>query len=248
MIFWQNFHILDSVRKSGGVYKPILRKGPHMYKTNELFDVTKTIARDYVAGCEWPWQVLEDIGGCIAEIGKGLDESKFDHPAETVWIAKSATVAPSASITGPCIIDEDAAVRHCAFIRGNAIVGKGAVVGNSTELKNAILFDGAQAPHYDYVGDSVLGYKAHTGAGVVCSNVKSDKTLVVIHAADGDRETGRKKVGALIGDNVEVGCNAVLNPGTVLGRGASVYPTSCVRGVVEENCIFKNDGIVVKKW
>ncbi len=216
-----------------------------MYKTTDLFDLDKTIAAAYLSRFVWPWEALSDIAGCIAQIGAALPPEEFDHPADTVWISKSATVAKSASITGPCIIDAGAEVRHCAFIRGNAIVGKGAVVGNSTELKNAILFDGVQVPHFNYVGDSVLGHKAHAGAGVIMSNVKSDKSLVVIRDGGESFETNRKKVGAMLGDFAEIGCNSVLNPGTVVGRGAAVYPTSCVRGVVPENAIYKGSGEIV---
>lgn len=211
------------------------------YITNsELFDLTGTIAAAVFDGTETPWEVLPRLHDFICALGATLDPAVFDHPAPNVWIAKSATVAPSASITGPCIIDEGAEIRHCAFIRGSAVVGKGAVVGNSVELKNALLFDRVQVPHFNYVGDSILGVRAHMGAGSITSNVKSDKSLVVIHGADGNFPTGRKKVGAMLGDGAEIGCNSVLNPGTVIGRGAQVYPTSCVRGVVPENHIYKD--------
>ena len=215
----------------------------------ELFDLSRSIAAPLFGdGSAYPWEKLKEISAFILELGKMLPEEKFDHPAEDVWVAKSAKIAPTAYLGGPLIIDENAEIRHCAFLRGSAIVGKGATVGNSTELKNCILFDGAQAPHYNYVGDSILGYKAHMGAGSITSNVKSDKTLVVIKNGDELIETGRKKVGAILGDCVEIGCNSVLNPGTVLGRRASVYPTSCVRGVVPEDGIYKaKDDIVIRK-
>ena len=219
-----------------------------MLKINELLDLTKTIAAPLFEGKTYPWEVLADISDFIVQLGSTLPEDEFEKRGENVWIAKDAKVFPSAYIGGPCIIDHGAEIRHCAFIRGSAIVGKNAVVGNSTELKNSILFDNVQTPHYNYVGDSVLGYKAHMGAGSITSNVKSDKTLVVIKSAEESIETGRKKVGAILGDFVEIGCNSVLNPGTVLGRNASVYPTSCVRGVVPENSIYKDkDNIVLRK-
>ena len=213
---------------------------------SSLYDLTKTIAAPLFAGKQYPWDLLPEISDFILALGPTLDPEKFEKKGENVWIAKSATVYPSAWITGPAIIDEEAEVRHSAFIRGNAIVGKGAVVGNSTELKNVILFDGVQVPHYNYVGDSVLGYKAHMGAGSITSNVKSDKSLVVIHA-DPDIPTGRKKVGAMLGDRVEVGCGSVLNPGTVVGRDANIYPLSMVRGVVPENSIYKKAGEITEK-
>jgi NDP-sugar pyrophosphorylase family protein len=183
----------------------------------------------------------------IIKLGESLDSEKFDKVGDNIWIAKSATVAPTACVNGPCIIDENAEVRHCAFIRGNAIVGKGAVVGNSTELKNVVLFNKVQVPHYNYVGDSVLGYKSHMGAGSITSNVKSDQTLVVIKSSESQVETGLKKVGAMLGDFVEVGCNSVLNPGTVIGSHSNVYPTSCVRGCIPANHIFKNKNEIVLK-
>ena len=212
-----------------------------------LFDLDKTVAEKLFEGVEYPWEILASIKEFIISLGKTLPSDKFDNPSENIWIAKSATVAPTAYIGGPCIIDENAEIRHCAFIRGSAIVGKGTVVGNSTELKNAVLFDSVQVPHFNYVGDSILGYKSHIGAGGVTSNVKSDKTLVSVNA-DGEKiETGLKKFGAMLGDYVEVGCNSVLNPGTIIGRHSNVYPTSCVRGFVPESSIWKNDGTVVKK-
>ncbi|MGI6261498.1 MAG: UDP-N-acetylglucosamine pyrophosphorylase [Acutalibacteraceae bacterium] len=212
-----------------------------------LFDLSRTIAAPLFAGCRYPWEVLPRIHDYILALGRTLPADKFDSPAENVWIAKSASVAPSASLTGPCIIDENAEVRHCAFIRGSAIVGKNAVVGNSTELKNAVLFDNVQVPHYNYVGDSILGYGAHMGAGSITSNVKSDKTPVEIGNFGSRIVTGMKKVGAMLGDGAEIGCNSVLNPGTVIGRHSTVYPTSCVRGVVEENCIYKGSNAVIPK-
>ncbi len=219
-----------------------------MYKTTELLDLSKTIAAELFEGREYPWEVLDDIKDFILKLGPTLDPEKYDHAAENIWIAKDALVFPSAFIAGPCIIDSGAEIRHCAFIRGSAIVGKNCVVGNSVELKNVVLFDNVQTPHYNYVGDSILGYKAHMGAGSITSNVKSDKTLVVVKSGDEAIPTGRKKFGAVLGDNVEVGCNSVLNPGTVVGRSSNIYPTSSVRGVVPENSIYKaKDDIVTKK-
>lgn len=206
----------------------------------DLYTLDETIAADIFAGHTYPWEVLPEIKNFILELGSKLDESIYEKRGENIWIAKSAKVFESAYIAGPCIIDENAEVRHCAFIRGNAIVGKNCVVGNSTELKNVILFNNVQVPHYNYVGDSVLGYKSHMGAGSITSNVKSDKTLVVVKAKDESMETGLKKFGAMLGDFVEVGCNSVLNPGTVIGKNSSIYPTSCVRGVIPENHIYKN--------
>ncbi len=215
-------------------------------KTNDLFDLNHTIARDYLSQYEYPWQALPGIKNLILTLGPTLGDD-FTETAPNVWIHKTAAVAMSASITGPCIIGANTEVRHCAFIRGSALVGEGCVVGNSVELKNVILFDGVQVPHFNYVGDSILGYKSHLGGGAVTSNVKSDKTLVTVKNGNERIETGLKKFGAMVGDFVEVGCNAVLNPGTIMGRHSNVYPTSCVRGVVPENSIWKNDGTVVKK-
>lgn len=219
----------------------------HNVKISELFDLDKTIAKDLFDGKEYPWEVLADIKNFIIELGKSLPKDKFEEVEENVWIAKSAKIFKSAYIAGPCIIDENAEVRHSAFIRGSAIVGKNTVVGNSTELKNAVLFDNVQVPHFNYVGDSILGYKAHMGAGSITSNVKSDKSLVVIKDSDESLETGIKKVGAMLGDNVEVGCNAVLCPGTVIGRESMIYPTSIVRGVVKEKSIYKDKNNIVDK-
>ena len=212
-----------------------------------LYDLTQTIAAPLFEGATYPWELLPKISAFIIELGNRLPEDKYEKRGENVWIAKSATFFPTACINGPCIIDEEAEVRHCAFIRGNAIVGKGAVVGNSTELKNVILFNKVQVPHYNYVGDSILGYKSHMGAGSITSNVKSDKTLVVVKSPYGNIETGLKKMGAMLGDNVEVGCNSVLNPGTVIGRCSNVYPTSMVRGFIEPNSIYKKQGEIVSK-
>ena len=212
-----------------------------------LYDLNETIAAPLFDGATDPWELLPKIGAYIVELGKSLPEDKYEKRGENVWVAKSANVYPTAYINGPCIIDEEAEVRHCAFIRGNAIVGKGAVVGNSTELKNVILFNKVQVPHYNYVGDSILGFKSHMGAGSITSNVKSDKTLVTVKSRYGNIETGLKKMGAMLGDNVEVGCNSVLNPGTVIGRNANVYPTSMVRGYVDENSIYKKQGEIVEK-
>ena len=196
---------------------------------------------------EYPWEVLPKIHDFILLLGAGLSGEEYEKKGEDIWIAKSAQVAPTASIHGPAIIGKNAEIRHCAFIRGNAIVGEGAVVGNSTELKNVILFNKVQVPHYNYVGDSILGYKSHMGAGSITSNVKSDKLLVKIHGEDGEIETGRKKVGAMLGDQVEVGCGSVLNPGTVIGRESNIYPLSSVRGCVSEKSIYKRLGEVAEK-
>ena len=213
----------------------------------KLYTLDQTIAKDIFEGVTYPWEVLPKISSFILELGKTLSEDEYEKRGENVWIAKSAKVAPTAFINGPAIIGKDAEVRHCAFIRGNAIVGEGAVVGNSTELKNVVLFDNVQTPHFNYVGDSILGYKSHMGAGSITSNVKSDKTLVVIKNGAEHIETGRKKVGAILGDYVEVGCNSVLNPGTVIGRHSNIYPVSCVRGVIPADSILKSSGEVVHK-
>lgn len=218
-----------------------------MITIQEMYDVKETIAGGLFEGVTYPWEVLPRIHDYILALGETLDSERYEKRGEDIWVAKSASVAPSACLNGPLIIDEEAEIRHCAFIRGNAIVGKGAVVGNSTELKNVVLFNKVQVPHYNYVGDSVLGFKAHMGAGSITSNVKSDKTLVVVKGDGILIETGLKKMGAMLGDHVEVGCNSVLNPGTVIGRESNVYPTSCVRGVVPARHIFKNDGKVVSK-
>ena len=212
-----------------------------------LYDLKETIAAELFTEADYPWEVLPRIHDFILELGKRLPEEIYEKRGEDIWVAKSAKVAPTACLNGPLIIDEEAEIRHCAFVRGNAIVGKGAVVGNSTELKNVVLFNKVQVPHYNYVGDSVLGFQSHMGAGSITSNVKSDKTLVVVKNGEEKIETGLKKMGAMLGDHVEVGCNSVLNPGTVIGRNSNVYPTSCVRGVIPAGHIFKRSGEVVKK-
>ena len=212
-----------------------------------LLDLNETIASDIFAGCTYPWEVLGKIKEYILKLGPTLPTDEYDKIGENVWIAKTAKVAPSAFIDGPTIICKDAEIRHCAYIRGSAIVGEGAVVGNSTELKNVILFNRAQAPHYNYVGDSILGYKAHMGAGAITSNLKSDNSHVVVKAGDEAIETGLRKFGAILGDNVEVGCNTVLNPGSVVGRGTNIYPLSSVRGYIPEGHISKKAGEIVKK-
>ena len=217
-----------------------------MLKTCDLYDLTHTMAGNYLAGYEYPWQALKGIKELILSLGPTLGED-YTEVAPTVWVHKTATVFPSAYLGAPCIIGANTEVRHCAFIRGSALVGENCVVGNSVELKNVILFDNVQVPHYNYVGDSILGYKSHMGAGSVTSNVKSDKTLVVVKNGPEKIETGLKKFGAMLGDFVEVGCNSVLNPGTVIGRHSNVYPTSCVRGCVAEDHIFKDKDHIVKR-
>ena len=218
-----------------------------MYTINDLLDLSKTIAAPLFEGKTYPWEVLADISDFIIALGSTLPEEEYEKRGENVWIARDAEVFPSAYIGSPCIIDHGAQVRHCAFIRGSALVGENCVVGNSTELKNVILFDNVQVPHYNYVGDSILGYKAHMGAGSITSNVRSDKALVKVHAEDGDIETGLKKFGAMIGDCVEVGCGSVLNPGTVIGKNSSVYPLSSVRTAVDADSIYKQQGEVAKR-
>lgn len=219
-------------------------------KIANLYDLSQSIAGQYLAQFTYPWEALAGISDFIRKIGPTLDPEKFEKRGEDIWVAKSANVFPSAYLGGPLIIDEDAEIRHCAFIRGSAIVGKGSVVGNSTELKNVIIFNSVQVPHYNYVGDSILGYKSHMGAGSITSNVKSDKTLVVVkdcYDTKEEIETGLKKFGAMLGDNVEVGCNSVLNPGTVIGRESNIYPVSRVRGVIPANSIFKEKDNIIKK-
>lgn len=216
-------------------------------KVKNLYNLKETIAKELLENVTYPWEALPKISEFIIETGKKLDKEKYELKDENIWIAKSATVAPTAYIKGPAIIGENAEIRHCAFIRGNAIVGEGAVVGNSTELKNVILFNKVQVPHYNYVGDSILGYKAHMGAGSITSNVKSDKKLVVIKGKEEKIETGLKKVGAMIGDNVEVGCGSILNPGSVIGRNTNIYPLSSVRGVVDSDSIYKSQDQIIKK-
>lgn len=212
-----------------------------------LYNLEETLAAPFLEQFTYPWEALSGIGDFILKLGATLSEEEYEKHGENIWIARSAKVAPTASITGPCIIGKDTEVRHCAFIRGNALVGEGAVVGNSTELKNVILFNKVQVPHYNYVGDSILGYRSHMGAGSITSNVKSDKQQVKVHAAGGDLETGCKKFGAMIGDEVEVGCGSVLNPGTVIGRDSNIYPLSSVRGVVPAHSIYKKQGEVAQK-
>lgn len=218
-----------------------------MYTIQDLYDLTHTRAAAYLSGFTYPWEALGGIKQLIISLGESLDSAEFDQVAPQVWVHKTAVVAPTAYLGAPCIIGAKTEVRHCAFVRGSALVGDNCVVGNSVELKNVILFDNVQTPHYNYVGDSILGYRSHMGAGSITSNVKSDKTLVVVHNADEHIETGLKKFGAMLGDNVEVGCNSVLNPGTVIGRNSNIYPLSCVRGVVPENSIWKTGGVVVSK-
>ncbi|MBQ3376532.1 MAG: UDP-N-acetylglucosamine pyrophosphorylase [Erysipelotrichaceae bacterium] len=218
-----------------------------MYTIKDLYDLDHTMAKEYLEGFTYPWEALKGIKELIIELGKNLDKEEYDEVSENVWVHKTAKVFPTAYLGAPCIIGPKTEVRHCAFIRGSALVGADCVVGNSVELKNVILFDHVQTPHYNYVGDSILGYYSHMGAGSITSNVKSDKKLVVVHNGTENIETGLKKFGAMIGDHVEVGCNSVLNPGTVIGRDSNVYPTSCVRGVVPENSIWKNSGEIIGK-
>ena len=217
-----------------------------MLKTAELYDFTHSLAGEYLSGWEYPWQALSGIKELILTLGPTLGED-YREVSPQVWVHKTAKVAPTAFLGSPCIIGPGTEVRHCAFVRGSALVGENCVVGNSVELKNVILFDNVQVPHYNYVGDSILGYKSHMGAGSLTSNVKSDKTLVVVKDGSEQIPTGLKKMGAMLGDFVEVGCNSVLNPGTVIGRHTNIYPTSCVRGVVPADSIFKTGGVVVKK-
>lgn len=218
-----------------------------MYTINEMYDLEHTLAKDYLKQFTYPWEALKGIKDFIITLGNSLDKNEYIETSEHVWVHKTAHVFPSAYLGAPCIIGPETEVRHCAFIRGSALVGANCVVGNSVELKNVIIFDHVQVPHYNYVGDSILGYYAHMGAGSITSNVKSDKKLIVLHEDGNELETGLKKIGAMVGDYTEVGCNAVLNPGTILGRNCIVYPTSCVRGVISENSIWKNDGIVIKR-
>lgn len=212
-----------------------------------MYDLNETIAAELFAGADYPWEVLGRISDFIIKLGNSLDGERYEKRGENIWVAKSAKVAPTACLNGPLIIDEEAQIRHCAFIRGSAVVGKGAVVGNSTELKNVVIFNGVQVPHYNYVGDSVLGFKSHMGAGSITSNVKSDKTLVVVKDGKEEIATGLKKFGAMLGDYVEVGCNSVLNPGTVVGRHTNIYPLSMVRGVIPSGSIYKNKNEIAAK-
>lgn len=218
-----------------------------MYTINDLYDLEHTLAKDYLSQFTYPWEALKGIKDFILELGPTLDKNEYEEISQNVWVHRTAKVFPSAYLGEPCIIGPNTEVRHCAFIRGSALVGADCVVGNSVELKNVILFDHVQTPHYNYVGDSILGYYSHMGAGSITSNVKSDKALVIVKNGTERIETGIKKFGAMLGDHVEVGCNAVCNPGSVIGRNSSVYPTSCVRGVVPENSIFKDSGEVVEK-
>ena len=216
-------------------------------KTRELYDLSHSLAAPLLSECEYPWEALPRIKSFIIELGATLSPEEYDHPADDVWIAKSATVAKTATVNGPVIIGKNTELRTGAFIRGSVIVGDGCVVGNSCELKNAILFDSVQVPHFNYVGDSILGYRSHTGAGAITSNVKSDKTLVCVKTDGGAVQTGLKKFGARLGDFVEVGCNSVLNPGTVVGRNTNIYPLSSVRGTIPPNSIFKSPTSIVQK-
>ena len=218
-----------------------------MYTIKELYDLDHTLARNYLMQFTYPWEALKGIKELILTLGPTLDPEEYTEVSEHVWVHKTAKVFPTAYLGAPCIIGPNTEVRHCAFIRGSALVGADCVVGNSVELKNVILFDHVQTPHYNYVGDSILGYYSHMGAGSITSNVKSDKKLVVVHGQEEAIDTGLKKFGAMLGDHVEVGCNSVLNPGTVIGRNSNIYPTSCVRGVVPEGSIFKVSGVIVKK-
>lgn len=216
-------------------------------KITDLFDLSHTAAAEYLRRFTYPWEALKGISNLIIELGNSLDPDEYDNPSENVWIHKTAKVFPSAYIGSPCIIGAGTEVRHCAFIRGSALVGENCVIGNSVELKNVIIFDNVQTPHYNYVGDSILGYKSHMGAGSITSNVKSDKTNVVIKNGEESLETGIKKIGAMLGDFVEVGCNSVLNPGTIVGRNSNIYPTSCVRGVIPADSIYKVGGTIAAK-
>ena len=216
-------------------------------KIKNLYNLDETIAKDIFEGCIYPWEVLPKIKEFIISLGENLDKNEYEKIGENVWIAKTAKVAPTAFINGPAIIGKNAEVRHCAFIRGCAIVGENAVVGNSTELKNVILFNNVQVPHYNYVGDSILGYKAHMGAGSITSNVKSDKKLVIVKDGKEEIETGLKKFGCMVGDNVEVGCGSILNPGSVIGRNTNIYPLSSVRGVIKPNSIYKKQSEIIEK-
>ena len=217
-----------------------------MFQTSDLYDFSHSLAGSWLAGFPHPWQALEGIKDLILELGTTLDDS-YEELSPQVWVHKTAVIAPTAFLGSPCIIGAGTEVRHCAFIRSSALVGENCVVGNSVELKNVILFDNVQVPHFNYVGDSILGYKAHMGAGSVTSNVKSDQTLVVVKDGTEQIPTGLKKFGAMLGDHVEVGCNSVLNPGTVVGRCSNIYPTSCVRGTVPASSIWKTGGVIVKK-
>ena len=219
-----------------------------LLRAERLFDMNRSIAAAIFEGKGYPWEVLPEIGEFVVRLGQSLSEDEYERAGKDIWIARDAAVAPTVSITGPVIIDHEAELRHCAFIRGKAVIGKNCVVGNSVEIKNAILFDNAQVPHFNYVGDSVLGYRAHMGAGAVTSNVKSDKSLVTVRTDDRIIATNLRKFGAMLGDHVEVGCNSVLCPGAVIGRCTTVYPTSCVRGFVPEHSVYKGADRIVPKW
>lgn len=218
-----------------------------MIKTEDLFSKGHGPADDYIFGFEYPWEALKGIKDYITEKGNSLDKNEYNQISENVWAHKTAVIAPTACINGPCIIDEGTEVRHCAFIRGSALIGKNCVIGNSTELKNVIINDNVQVPHYNYVGDSILGYKSHMGAGSITSNVKSDKTLVTVKTENETIETGLKKFGAMLAENVEVGCNSVLNPGTIICNNSNIYPLSCVRGVIPPHSILKTGNVIVTK-
>lgn len=218
-----------------------------MLKTEELFDLSHTKAGGFLGECEYPWQVLPELKSLIISIGKTLDMNEYELREENIFIHRSAIIAPTAFIGSPCIIGKNSEVRHCAFIRGSALTGDGCVIGNSTEIKNSVLFDGVQVPHYNYIGDSILGYKSHMGAGAVTSNVKNDKSLVCIKNGSENVGTGLRKFGAVIGDGAEIGCGSVLNPGTVIGKNASIYPLSCIRGVIPPDTIYKTGGIITER-
>ena len=218
-----------------------------MYSIQSLYDLSHTMAKDYLAQFVYPWEALKGIKNLIIDLGSQLSSEEYMQVSEQVWVHRSAAVAPTAFLGAPCIIGPGTEIRHCAFIRGSALVGANCVVGNSVELKNVILFDNAQVPHFNYVGDSILGYKAHMGAGSVTSNVKSDSSLVVFHGPDAQHPTGLKKFGAMLGDHAEIGCNSVLNPGTIIGKNSNVYPLSCVRGYVPSGSIYKTGGVIVAK-
>ena len=218
-----------------------------MYTISDLYSLEHTLAKDYLAQFTYPWEALKGIKDMIVELGAKLDPAEYTEVSPQVWVHRTATVAPTAFLGAPCIIGADTEVRHCAFVRGSALVGEGCVVGNSVELKNVILFDHVQTPHYNYVGDSILGHRSHMGAGSVTSNIKSDKTLITVRMDGEAIETGLKKIGAMLGDDVEVGCNTVLNPGTIVGQNSNIYPLSCVRGTVPSGHIFKTGGVVVAK-
>lgn len=213
----------------------------------DLLNLEETIAKDIFKNCKYAWEVLPNIGNFIMQLGERLDKTKYDKIEGNRWISKKAKISPTAYIEGPCIIDDNAEIRHCAYIRENVIIGKNVVVGNSTELKNVILFNQVQVPHYNYVGDSILGYQAHMGAGAILSNLKSDKKFITIKNGEKQISTNLRKLGAILGDHAEIGCSAVLNPGTIIGRNASIYPLSLVRGVISENCIYKNQNEIVEK-